>query len=83
MTIPVVFVGGPLHEQIGNLSSLEQAQIFFDKNKRSVLCYNRVDELIYQYEPDVSKALTDQYDEAFSKFGETGNAVESWGKKRI
>lgn len=80
MTVRVLFDGGPLHGQFGHVENLPQCQIFFDERQRLVYCYNRCDELCYVYEAAVSKALSDQYDKAYEKFGKTGQSVAAWGR---
>lgn len=78
MTVIVRFDGGPLHNLRARVSSLPQCQIFFDSRNQSVFCYNRVDELVYEFEPSVSRALTERYNETLEKFGIDGSSVSSW-----
>lgn len=78
MTIKVKFALGPLDGKVANVRDLPQCQIFFDIRQKQVFCYNRIDELVYVYEQEVSQALTEQYDKALEKFGKGGESVESW-----
>jgi hypothetical protein len=80
--IRVKFQGGPLHDLTALVISLPQCQIHFDQRQRQVFCYNRTDELVYELEVSVSKALTEQYDIAYHKFGGTGSSIQSWDKHR-
>jgi hypothetical protein len=81
MTVECKFVGGPLDGKIGNVSGLHQCQIFFDTRQRQVFCYNRIDELVYVFEREISAGLTKNYDVSFEKFSGSApgkNTVESF-----
>lgn len=77
MEVPIKFLGGPLHKLDGKTSELDPILLFFDQKHRRVLAYKRTDELAYEFEIEMSQALTTNYDEAFAKFGATNSPV-SW-----
>lgn len=76
MTVPCKFVGGPLDGQTHQVAVLLQCQIIFQPAKRLIWVYNRIDELVYVFEPVVSQSLTKDYDKAFIKLG-AGTAAEN------
>ncbi len=79
MQVPVSFDGGPLHGESGFVTTLDQVRLFFDVRERKVYFYKRTDELQYQFDLEVSNALTAKYDEVLERFGGSDNAV-SWEK---
>jgi len=81
MAVECKFIGGPMDGLIGAVSSLVQCQVFFDERGQKVYLYNRIDELVYEYHPDVSRALSLRYDEAREKLAKTPQSVERWTGK--
>lgn len=77
MTVPVRFIGGPLHDMTGQTLALEQVMLFFDRRQRLCHAYQRSDELEYTYDQAMSSAMTANYDVALERFGDASSPI-SW-----
>lgn len=69
MEIRIEFVGGPLDGQTALTDGLDEIKVFFPPNERKVLAYVKFNEIVYAYDTDYSKRLTDVYDATVEFFG--------------
>lgn len=78
MAVPVKFVDGPLNGLTGLAATLPLAQIFVVQAERKVLWYNRIDELVYQFDPAITDELTRDYDRSEATYAGEEISIVGW-----
>jgi hypothetical protein len=65
--IRVVFVNGPFHRFVMEMTVIPEVDMVVDKRQRCIYAYVR-EEKIYYYDTDLSRRLTEQFDVVQGKF---------------